>query len=1237
MADQPVMCFHRDGAARSSWLLALGLWLAACSLQLADRADAYPMPPEFYKLSDELVSWHIPWAKPYAGGTIKALVIAPRGTQRETLELAQRLDLDYTCVLTLTTKEAGWTAKSGPYAPADGISNEEVLHDLRQKLQADYDVLIIGHLQWSMFPNDILYTILKKVHDGTGLLYTYSAFGRTDKVSKMLAKGEGKDPEKFVTTGVPFAALPVLGELGADKVVQLRQFKRGRIAALDYGPKLPRFQFLTPFPPDDKGDSPPEERGLSPSYADLHYEYYMSLVVKSVLWAAGRTPQLFFRSWGKDGATFQRKDIGEATLAATLFGKAAPGRIDAEMTVRTAAGAVVLERSQQLAMDEAEKTLTFKLTTLPRGRYFADLVLRRGARPVNWATTFFDVETAVHIASVETDRSFYLPGQKVQATVRLSAPAKEGMQLVAAMEDSLGRVMAGAAMPLNPGDTSASCAPPLENPLTITAKLCVALVDGNGLVHEHKKGFGIVRRKWDDFLFCVWTAGSHFNERVRRLMFKQITKAGVDTFTNSSRNAAAARRAAELGFWGIPYMTRYSYSGKELARTPCLTDPKFLDGHLAGLEEVARGQRPYDPQGYTLGDECFLARGGTDVCFSPTCTADLRQWLRTEYPSVEALNASWGTAYKSFDEAEPVTLADAKKSGQLPRWVDHRRHMEFVYARMMDRAKEAIRRADPTARVGFDGPFNTTSQSGNDWWRLMEVFDLCNIYFHEPDEWEHVRSFARPGTLLGLWYGGYGGQQNEDYSRFFPWRALLNGYNSVWWYAVYHGLSACPMDAVTPSMTQYPYFAASAEEVREIKAGVGKALMNAQRQDDGIAVHYSQSSVHASSAYPGLGVLYSTQRQWYALLEDMGFQYTCYAYAQLERQGIDPARFRVLVLPYSQAVSPKEAKAIEAFARAGGTVLADLRPAVADHHGKRQLPGLLDHLFGIKRGDGKIELQRGAEGKLAQDVGDAPAGMVLKNLIVDPNVVLHGARALGQAGDTPLLIVNQVGNGRAVLLNFSVGCTTPARDEERAEQHWKLFKGLLAMADVRPRVSVRTATGGLRKCEAVFYRDGAVEYLGFLKYRCTSAEPPQDAEVALDRPAHTYDCRTGQYLGNVAGFPATFQIERGKLYARLPYAVQAARVKPAKPSAQAGEVVRVALGLAATSPKPGRHWFHVEVFGPDKAERRHYAQNVAVVDGKGEAVIPLALNDAPGAWRITARDVATGVRAEATLTVRGAR
>jgi hypothetical protein len=268
------------------------------------------------------------------------------------------------------------------------------------------------------------------------------------------------------------------------------------------------------------------------------------------------------------------------------------------------------------------------------------------------------------------------------------------------------------------------------------------------------------------------------------------------------------------------------------------------------------------------------------------------------------------------------------------------------------------------------------------------------------------------------------------------------------------------------------------------------------------------------------------------------------------------------------------------------------------------------------------------EGKLVTAIGSAPAGTVLGRITADPDIAANGARSLGLAGKVPILLVNNVGKGRAILLNFAVGSYSSARSDKRAETWWALFKGLLARANVQPRVSIRTAEGGLRKCEAVFYRDGVVEYLGFLKYRY---EPPQDAEVVLDRKAHTYDVRAGEYLGNVDRFPATFQIERGKLYARLPYAVKAIDVKLAK--ASPGEAVAIALGLTASSSKTGRHWFHIQVFGPDKVERRHYAQNVAVVNGKGQAVIPLALNDAPGAWRIVARDVASGVRAEATLEV----
>ena len=47
-------------------------------------------------ISSDYVTQHVKWAKPFSGGKIKIFVMAPTLTQRETVELAQRLDVDYT-------------------------------------------------------------------------------------------------------------------------------------------------------------------------------------------------------------------------------------------------------------------------------------------------------------------------------------------------------------------------------------------------------------------------------------------------------------------------------------------------------------------------------------------------------------------------------------------------------------------------------------------------------------------------------------------------------------------------------------------------------------------------------------------------------------------------------------------------------------------------------------------------------------------------------------------------------------------------------------------------------------------------------------------------------------------------------------------------------------------------------------------------------------------------------------
>ena len=59
-----------------------------------------------------------------------------------------------------------------------------------------------------------------------------------------------------------------------------------------------------------------------------------------------------------------------------------------------------------------------------------------------------------------------------------------------------------------------------------------------------------------------------------------------------------------------------------------------------------------------------------------------------------------------------------------------------------------------------------------------------------------------------------------------------------------------------------------------------------------------------------------------------------------------------------------------------------------------------------------------------------------------------------------------------------------------------------------------------------------------------------------------------------------------------------------------------------------KHAFRVEVADPDGQNLRHYAVNALAENGSAEVTIPWALNDRPGNYTITARDVISGVKTE---------
>ena len=146
--------------------------------------------------------------------------------------------------------------------------------------------------------------------------------------------------------------------------------------------------------------------------------------------------------------------------------------------------------------------------------------------------------------------------------------------------------------------------------------------------------------------------------------------------------------------------------------------------------------------------------------------------------------------------------------------------------------------------------------------------------------------------------------------------------------------------------------------------------------------------------------------------------------------------------------------------------------------------------------------------------------------------------------------------------------------------------------------------------------------------------PDQPATIALPEPAIVY-VRAGKRAGEglVREWDVTLSRGYPLVYAILPYEVTGVTVQ-APDSAERGANAEITVAVQADADL-GYHVVRVDVYAPGSDQpHRQYSQNVDCFGAPGRATIPLALSDQAGAWRLVARDAATGVQAETTLQVR---
>jgi hypothetical protein len=1032
----------------------------------------------------------------------------------------------------------------------------------------------------------------------------------------------------FITKGVPFASLPRLKALSAEKIVRAGCFGKGRVVALDYGEKVPEekdsngnpspaaaYPALTPqwdhvgsynSKEIARGYIPPDECAEAEF---VPYEYYQSLVARAVVWAAGRQPE----------AQIAMVDLPD-TVTHPAMGQAARVTVTAASAGAVLKGAVRdrhrYERVCDLAPQPAAAANAVPLPAVPAGEYILDIWLAEAdGKVLDWASRGFTVKADIAVTAIALNGRSYNPGDTVSGSVALSRPLGAGESLVAELWDNHGRRLAEQA-PAGAGDRysfSFTLARPLAILHTLRARVAsqgrdVAVRHLSFPVRAKLKGF-------DDFHEIVWSGAD--NQFLTHLMLRKLAQDDqADAIDVGWSGATQARNVALANLAAVPYTAGFGHFGTKIATTSnvpmggCMTDPgtrKAID-EWGALQSAIYG--PYGPLSWTHGDESFYA-GHPDTCWSETCLVAFREFLRSRYAGLDALNAEWKTGYKTWDEVLPLTFEDAVRSGNYAPWVEHRLAQQLVWARNYAYTGKALSVHDPHAHVGFDGNngFNLPN-GGINWWVLKDHVGELHGYYRNSEEMEIFRSFAASGHLSGMWYGTYGptwpiGPFTVEHHHFFPWYSLFHGLNSTWFWTM-GAPGPGTMTGYAPDFTNLPAMQAGRDSLRDIRAGVGKLLLAATRQDDGIAVHYSEVSRLAEALIGGktkaqleggisLANAAPTTEEWAERLTDVnkalehsGLQYRYVAYAEVEGDALTARGYRVFIMPHSRAVSDKEAEAIRRFVQGGGLLIADILPGILNGRGTRREKSVLADLF--------------------------PS--------TEPGVV----NRIGQ-GRTVLLGDKLRGYGYAAFRNLQGWGKLEGRHQVLAEL-------LEREAGIGPRVTVaHRGQGPMPPTEVFRFTAGQAEYIGLLREYFMYDVKPYPVTVRLPRKAHVYDLRRGAYLGQTDSLDIDLSYE-AQLYALLPYRVKAVRIEgPA--AARPGETSEFTLGVSAgafrtpADPRVCR----VEVQGPAGESLPWYAANLKAEGGRVTWTIPWALNERPGRYTVLAKDVATGVSCRESVVI----
>lgn len=852
-----------------------------------------------------------PW-RPLAGGPLRALIFVGE-YQRDAVELAQRVELDYDVVYCPTYRGSGKVDECVAF-DATGIE--------RRLVAGDYDVIVLaGRPSESSVISGIIEAVEQR---GTGLV-----------AIEPLAGGGAADPEQLgrLLDRLPREALAgedipeVLGALDPEVLTQTTGAEvLGALAAGSLGEgraaRLTWAESVSGLVPFREG-------------TNEYWEYRWATLSRALLWAAGRAPTARITSLDFD-------DEGLAIRVASP--RSEPLTVEVTWDHRFEVGETT--RRVVAPGEGGPAELVIPAAQLPRNRRgptVARVALLEGDRPLDLAAAVVPgIAPRISLGDVTAPETAE-PGDSVEVSVAYSAAAP--CMLRAELLDAFGRVVSRVEQGAERGEErSGRFTLVVREPLSVHHRVVVSALDDGVLADRAERALFVPTANADHldrFRLAAGYAAMHIRcaPWLEGHLVRFLRAHGVEATTVNEymieRGMPAFGGVARAGI-------RNSADGN--VRRPCVSDPDQLEQIVTRAVQNIGEKRRWGFLGFNMDDETHLSQAGNvELCGSEHCLAAFREWAEGEYGSIAAANAEWGTEFPSFD-AVPMPLAAEMQGTQNPAlWVDYRLHMDRVWAGMYATVHDAVREAYPDVRMSFTNPYKYNSLSGTEFALWVPHEDILLRYSHR-----HVadRDMSWTDAPVLSWFGYRTGAVGCGH---FVWRFALNGgVMPIWWDPVEpwaysnRGPGFTPWYMFGPLWRETGRSRAVSEAAGDLAGGIGRLLRLAERTAPQAAILHSQASAHTLYALPALEAGAPTDAGWNryhasdnAMAEALIRQGVSYRYVLPEELG-DSAMNEVelLVLPSCVALSDETVAAIRRFASGGGRVLADMMPATHSGHGR---------------------------------------------------------------------------------------------------------------------------------------------------------------------------------------------------------------------------------------------------------------------------------------------------------------